>query len=73
MGCDMKQPDEMTYDELENYRDFAEAEYCPKCGGSGFVPKQCAVLELHAGKITVAPFRSYGVETCDRCKGTGRA
>ena len=63
----MKTYDEMTYDEQDRYLDWAEAEYCPDCGGRGMRPNNATVSGKDDGYVIV------GWSTCDRCKGTGRA
>ena len=64
----MKTYDEMTYDEQGRFLDWAEAEYCPKCGGNGMI-RQMAHRSPTGVLIENFPAWTY----CDRCKGTGRA
>ena len=68
----MKRPDEMTYEELENYRDWAEAEYCPNCGGRQELPVYDNLGTVHLGGNRTRPM-IVGFVTCHRCNGTGRA
>lgn len=64
----MKQYDEMSVDEQDRFLDWAEAEYCPICAGTGSVRR----TQVIAGPMGVE-YQLPAWQECHRCKGTGRA
>lgn len=64
----MKQTKSYDYDELERFRDWAEAEYCPICAGAGEIRRTQAINGPEGVVYDIPAW----VE-CHACHGTGRA
>lgn len=65
----MKHSNSLDYGDIEAWREWAEAEYCQRCGGSGSVLRTEEVVEprLASTAFTVRVWRD-----CKACNGTGR-
>lgn len=57
------------YGDIEAWREWAEAEYCQRCGGSGSVLRTEEVVEP---RLSSAVFTLRVWRECDACNGTGR-